>query len=176
MGILAKIFGPKDTDGPMTIHPAGVVENSDGWYYEESQDYSSSQRTLRIDQDRPGDWYVHTSFCEINGLNDPSRADDARRFFAGSYRWLDLERDRSDRRHPNRIKVMGTFRDKGGKERTLHLGYLTRELADELTREDLEMLWGRIRFIRFPRPDRKPQYWIRFDLMKRLADDTFEKA
>ena len=87
MSIFTRMFGSK-TDHAMTVQPSGLLEDDGGWYYEESQDYSSSQQTIRIEQDRPGDWYVRDSFCEVDGLNDPDRADDVAKFFAGSYRWL----------------------------------------------------------------------------------------
>ena len=119
MGILARLFGSRSApEGNGTIVPAGVLKDEDGWYYEESQDFSSAQRSLRIDQDRPGDWYVHKSFCEVEGLNDPERADAVRKFFAGSYRWLVLERDRSVPRSRNTVKVLGTFLDTAGREQT----------------------------------------------------------
>lgn len=175
MGILAKLFrsrgGPVEVD---RISPSGVLKDENGWYYEELQDYSSSQNTLRIDQDRPGDWYVHRSFCEVAALNDAERIDDVRRFFAGSYRWLELERDRSVPRTRNIVKVIGTFRDAKGKEQRVHLGFLDSELAADLAKHDVGKLWGRIRFIKFPSPGRRPAYHVRFDLMVQLEDGTFD--
>jgi hypothetical protein len=175
MGILAKLLGSRG--GPVEvdrISPSGVLKDENGWYYEELQDYSSSQNTLRIDQDRPGDWYVHRSFCEVADLNDPERTEDVRRFFAGSYRWLELERDRSVPRTRNIIKVIGTFRDAKGREQRVHLGFLDSDLAADLARHDVGKLWGRIRFIKFPSPGRRPSYLVRFDLMVQLEDGTFD--
>ena len=175
MGIWTRLFGTRRAapdEGKITS--SGVLQDRDGWYYEESQDYSSNQRTLRIDQDRPGDWYVHKSFCEVAGLNDPARAGEVQSFFAGTYRWLELERDGSDPHNRRVVKGIGTYRDAAGKQRRAHLGYLTDELADELAKQDIAKLWGRIRFIRFPRAGRRPGYWIRFDLMLELEEGTFD--
>lgn len=175
MNILAKLFGSRS--GPVEfdrISPSGVLKDEDGWYYEELQEYSSSQNTLRIDQDRPGDWYVHRSFCEVSGINDPERVADVRRFFAGSFRWLELERDRSVPRSRNIIKIIGTFRDAKRREQRVHLGFLDAELAKDLAQHSVSKLWGRIRFIKFPSPGRRPNYLIRFDLMVQLEDGTFD--
>jgi hypothetical protein len=175
MGILARLFGSRsDPEGNDSIVPAGVLKDEDGWYYEESQDFSSAQRSLRIDQDRPGDWYVHKSFCEVEGLNDPERADAVRRFFAGSYRWLVLERDRSVPRSRNVVKVIGTFLDTAGREQRGHIGYLDDELAADVAKHSMTKLWGRIRFIKFPSPGRRPTRHVRFDLMVKLDEGTFD--
>ncbi len=171
MGIWTRVFKSK-TCRPGAIRPSGLLEDEGGWYYEEAQDYSSSQQTIRIEQDRPGDWYVRDSFCEVVGLNDPSQADDVARFFAGSYRWLRLERRPNGRHGRKTIAVIGTSRNSRGKEQVSHLGYLAPNLADELRNQDITTLWGRIRFIKFP--DRRPRYLIRFDLMVELDEDTFE--
>jgi hypothetical protein len=156
------------------IRPSGLLEDGGGWYYEESQDYSSSQQTIRIEQDRPGDWYVRDSFCEVDGLNDASQADNVVRFFAGSYRWLRLERRPNGRYGRKTIAVLGTYRNKKGKEQVSHIGYLAPELANEIGNEDITKLWGRIRFIKFPGRGRRPRYLIRFDLMVELEEGTFE--
>lgn len=175
MGILAKLFGSRGVPVEVDrISPSGVLKDENGWYYEELQDYSSSQNTLRIDQDRPGDWYVHRNFCEVAGLNEPERAADVRRFFAGSYRWLELERDRSVPRTRNTIKVIGTFRDAKGRGQRVHLGFLEPELAEGLSKQDVGKLWGRIRFIKFPSPGRRPAHLVRFDVMVQLEDGTFD--
>lgn len=171
MSIFTRMFGSK-TDHAMTVQPSGLLEDDGGWYYEESQDYSSSQQTIRIEQDRPGDWYVRDSFCEVDGLNDPDRADDVAKFFAGSYRWLHLER-RPNARHGRRtIAVIGTSRGPKGKEQRNHLGFIGPELADNLGTQDVKKMWCRIRFIKFP--GRRPGYLIRFDLMVELEQGTFE--
>jgi hypothetical protein len=171
MGIFARVFGSKDQK-PAAIRASGVLEDKSGWYYEESQDYSSSQQTIRIEQDRPGDWHVRDSFCEVDGLNEPDRLDDVKRFFAGSYRWLSLER-RPNKRHGQRtIAVIGTTRGPRGKENRHHIGYLTPELAEDLGTEDVRKMWSCIRFIKFP--GRRPRYLIRFDLMVEGDEDTVD--
>lgn len=175
MSILSRIFGSRRASSEeAAVSPSGVLEDRNGWYYEESKDYSAAQHTLRIEQDRPGDWYVHRGFCEVAGLNDPDRADAVREFFAGSYRWLELERDRSVPRSHNVIKVIGTYRDRSGKKHRVHLGYIPDELGDDLASYATSKLWGRIRFIKFPSPGRRPSHHIRFDLMVELDADTFD--
>ena len=144
----------------------GVLRNEDGWYYEESQNFSSSQSTVRIEQKRPGNWETLESSCGVAGLNKPVRQNDVARFFAGSYRWLRLERELNGFRANNVIKVMGTYRDKSGKEFVAHLGFLNLALAEILEGENVLKLWARIRFIRFPSPGRDSKYMIRFDLMQ----------
>lgn len=173
MDIWARLFGSKH-DAPLAVRPSGLLRDEDGWYYKESQDFSSTQQTLRIDQDRPGDWYVRDSFCEVEGINEPARAADVAGFFGGSYRWLHLERRPDGRFGRRTIAVFGSYLDKKGKERRAHLGFLKKELSDELGTEDVGKLWGRISFIKFPGRGRRPRYLIRFDLMVELADDTFE--
>jgi hypothetical protein len=99
VSIFTRIFDSK-TDHAMPVQPSGLLEDDGGLYCEESQDYSSSQSTIRIEKDRPGDWYVRDSFCEVDGLNDADRADDVAKFFAGSHRWLHLERRPNGRNGP----------------------------------------------------------------------------
>jgi hypothetical protein len=156
------------------VRVSGLLEDEGGWYYEELQDYSSSQHTIRIEQDRPGDWYVRDSSCSVDGLNDQERAVDVARFFAGSYRWLSLERKPNGRHGRKTVAVVGTSRDPRGKEQRHDLGFLEPELAGELGREDVSRIWPRIRFIKFPGRGRRPKHLIRFDLMVELAEDTFE--
>lgn len=146
---------------------AGVVKNEDGWYYEESQNFSRTQSTVRIEQNRPGNWETLQSSCGVIGLNQPSRKEDVERFFAGTYRWLRLEREAAGFQTANAVKVIGTYRDTAGKERAVHLGHLNQEAAEEVAGEDLRRLWGKIRFIRFPSPGRDSRYMVRFDLMRR---------
>ena len=172
MRIWTRIFGSK-VERPPQIRPSGLLEDEGGWYYEESQDYSSTQQTIRIEQDRPGDWYIRDSFCEVDGLNDPERADDVAAFFSGTYRWLELERRPDGRRGPRTIAVVGTSRGPKGKERRHHLGFIDQDLAEDLGTEDVRKMWCRIRFIKFPGRGRRPRYQIRFDLMMELAEDTF---
>jgi hypothetical protein len=151
------------------LQKVGTVEaqrDEEGWYYKESQDFSRSQSTIRIEQRRPGNWETLEASCGIMGLNNPDRRDEVSRFFAGSYRWLRLEREVSGFHATNVIKILGTYCDNNGKERTVHLGFLKQELAGDLEREDIRKLWGRIRFIKFPSPGRDSKYLIRFDLMR----------
>jgi len=148
------------------VKAAGVLKDEEGWYYEESQNFSRSQSTIRIEQQRPGNWKVRESSCGIVGLNSPGRRDEVDRFFAGSYRWLRLEREVNGFEASNAIKIIGTYRDMAGKEHATHLGFLKQELAEDLESEDIRKLWGRIRFIKFPTPGRDSKYLIRFDLMQ----------
>jgi len=148
------------------VKAAGVLRDEEGWYYEESQNFSRSQSTVRIDQQRPGDWEILESSCGIVGLNKSERQKEVARFFAGSYRWLRLERELNGFKANNVIRIIGTYRDKSGKELSAHLGFLKLELAEELEGVDVRKLWARIRFIRFPTPGRDSKYMIRFDLME----------
>jgi hypothetical protein len=146
---------------------AGAVKDEDGWHYEESRDFSKSQSTVRIDQRRPGEWEVLKSSCGVAGLSDSARRVDVARFFAGSYRWLKLEGGIDHRQGEKFVKVIGTFRDKKGKESAAHLGFLDQELVEDLKGEKTRNLWGKIRFIKFPTSGRNSGYLIRFDLMKK---------
>ena len=148
------------------VKAAGVLRDEEGWYYEESQNFSNSQSTIRIDQQRPGNWETLESSCGIVGLNKPVRQKEVAQFFAGSYRWLRLERELNGFRANNVIKVIGTYRDKTGKELVAHLGFINLGLAEELEGENVLKLWARIRFIRFPSPGRDSKHMIRFDLMQ----------
>ena len=148
------------------VKAPGVLRDEEGWFYEESRNFSSSQSTVRIDQKRPGNWEILESSCGIVGLNKPLRQKDVARFFAGSYRWLRLERELNGFKANNVIKVIGTCRDKSGKEFVAHLGFLNLALAEILEGENVLKLWARIRFIRFPSPGRDSKYMIRFDLMQ----------
>ena len=148
------------------VKAAGVLRDEEGWYYEESQNFSNSQSTIRIDQQRPGNWETLESSCGIVGLNKPVRQKEVAQFFAGSYRWLRIERELNGFKANNVIRIIGTYRDKSGKELSTHLGFLKPALAEELEGVDVRKLWGRIRFIRFPSPGRDSKYMIRFDLMR----------
>jgi len=148
------------------VKAPGMLRDEEGWYYKESRNFSSSQSTVRIDQQRPGNWETLESSCGIVGLNKPLRQKDVARFFAGSYRWLRLERELNGFRANNVIKVIGSYREKSGKEFLAHLGFLKLELAEILEGENVLKLWARIRFIRFPSPGRDSKYLIRFDLMQ----------
>ena len=92
MSIWARMFSSTQTS-PIEVQPAGLVEDEGGWYYEETCELTSSRLTIRIEQDRPGDWYVHEGCCEVAGLDDAGRAEEVARFFAGRYRWLELDRE-----------------------------------------------------------------------------------
>jgi len=152
-----------------TIKPAGVVKDDDGWYYEESQNFSSSQNTIRIDQVGPGEWEVHTGHCMVVGLNAPARSDGVRRFFNGAYRWLRFVPDVKMASGEALTKVVGSYRDTSGRKHKVDLGFLKRELTDDLDGHDVTKLWGKIRLIRFPAPGRDSKFLIRFDLMKRTT-------
>lgn len=167
MGIWSAIFKPRNNKSVhRQVKAAGVLRDEEGWYYEESQNFSRSQSTVRIDQQRPGEWKTLESSCGIVGLNRPERQKEVGRFFAGSYRWLQLERELNGFGASSLIKVVGTYREKAGKERAVHLGFLKRELAEDLEGQDVRDLWARIRFIRFPTPGRDSRHLIRFDLMQ----------
>jgi hypothetical protein len=161
---IVKAVNKKSAHQP--VKAAGVLRDEEGWYYEESQNFSRSQSTVRIDQQRPGDWELVKSSCGIVGLNKPVRQKEVERFFAGSYRWLRFERELNGFKANNVIKIIGTYRDKSGKEFAAHLGFINLELAEDLEGKDVRKLWGRIRFIRFPSPGRDSKYMIRFDLMQ----------
>jgi len=148
------------------VKAAGVLRDEEGWYYEESQNFSKSQSTVRVDQQRPGHWEVYEASCGVVGLNKPVRQKEAARFFAGSYRWLRLEREPNGFKANNVIRIIGSYRDTSGKERSVHLGFLKVELAEDLEGRDVKQLWAKIRFIRFPSPGRDSKYMIRFDLMQ----------
>ncbi len=155
-----------DKSAHKQVRAAGVLRDEEGWYYEESQNFSKSQSTVRIDQKRPGDWTTLESSCGIVGLNKPEREKEVARFFAGSYRWLRLEREPNGFKTNNVVRVIGTYREKSGKELSVHLGFLKPEMAEDLEGVDVRKLWARIRFIRFPSPGRDSKYMIRFDLME----------
>ena len=172
MGFWSAIFKTRNSG---SVHQqakaGGVLKVEPGWYYEESQNFSKTQSTVRIDQQRPGNWETFTASCGIVGLNKPSRRDDVARFFSGSFRWLRLERKLNAFQGVSEIKVIGTFRHKNNNEEVVHLGYLQQELCEDLEGKDLRDFWGRIRFIRFPSPGRSSNYLIRFDLMQKCDLD-----
>ena len=170
MKFWSALFSTRESESVYTpVKAAGVLKDEPGWYYEESQNFSRSQSTVRIDQQRPGNWETYRSSCGIVGLNKPERKDDVARFFAGSYRWLQLERELDGSSGAGSVKVTGAYVNKNGKKHAVHQGYLQRELSEELEGEDLSNLWGRIRFIRFPSRNRNSSYLIRFDLMQEDA-------
>lgn len=170
MSIWSAIFRAKSGKrGHQQVKAAGVLRDAEGWYYEESQNFSSKQSTVRIDQKRPGSWQILASSCGVVGLNKPERQLEVEQYFAGSYRWLQLERDPHRPHGASLIRVNGTYRDKSGKECAVHLGFISRELAKDLESEDVSNLWARIRFIRYPTSGRDSRYLIRFDLMQQVG-------
>ena len=168
MGFWSGIFKAKDGESVhQQVNAAGVLRDEEGWYYEESQNFSRTQSTVRVEQQRPGDWEILESSCGIVALNNAKRIEDVARFFSGSYRWLRLEREVSGFQANHVIKVIGTYRDKSGEERATHLGFLKQELGEDLEGENVLEMWPRIRFIRFPSPGRGSKYVVRFDLMRK---------
>ena len=157
------------------IRPSGLLMDADGWYYEESLDPDCEYRTIRVQQDRPGDWYVRNTNCKVAELNDPSRASDVLSFFAGSFRWLRFEREAANGRGPGAIKIIGTYVDRDGRESESHLGYVEPEIAEKITDHDVGQLWGRIRCIRQPGPNRRPTFCLRYDLLVELDEGVFEE-
>jgi hypothetical protein len=175
MSIWTSIFGPKTgTATGVEIRPSGLLMDADGWYYEESLDAECPQRTIRIQQDRPGDWYVRNTNCKIAELNSPARAPEVLNFFAGSFRWLRFEREEANGHGPGAIRIIGTFLDREGHERESHLGYVEREIAGRLAEADVRHLWGRIRCIRPPGMGRRPTFCLRFDLLVELDEKMFD--
>lgn len=175
MSIWSSIFGPKHGDAAFVeIRPSGLLMDADGWYYEESLDAECPQRTIRVQQDRPGDWYVRNTNCRVVELNSPSRAADVLAFFTGSFRWLSFERESENGHGPEAIKVIGTFLDGEGAERESHLGFVEPEVAKNLAKQDVGKLWGRLRCVRPPGVGRRPNFCLRFDLLIELDEKLFE--
>ena len=167
MGFLSSLFGSKSPAAKVhNVKAAGVVKDEGGWYYEETQSFSKSQNSIRIEQNKPGDWTVVEGFCDVDGLNDSERAQDVQAFFAGSYRWIRFEREPVSPKTINKVKVIGTYRDPRKKTHEVMLGYLMLKNAEEIERKDVSKMWGRISFLRFPnQTSRRPQFAIRFDIM-----------
>jgi hypothetical protein len=168
MGFWSTIFkAGSSTFGQQKGTADGPAQGQEGWFYEESRDFSKSQSTIRINQQRPGEWAVLKPSCGIVGLNEPGRRDGVAGFFEGSFRWLRLERGVDNVSGEKLVKVIGTYRGKRGRESVIQLGSLKQDLVDGLKGVKIENLWGRIRFIKFPSPGRNTGYLIRFDLMKK---------
>ena len=167
MGFLSSLFGSKSPEEKInSVKAAGVVKDEDGWYYEETQSFSKSQNSIRIEQKKPGDWEVVEGFCDVDGLNDSDRAADVHAFFAGTYRWIRFEREPVSPKTINKVKVLGSYQDARKKTVEVMLGHLMLKNAEEIQRTDVSKMWGRINFLRFPNPkNRKSQYAIRFDIM-----------
>jgi len=175
MSIWSSIFGSRPgAVQRVEIRPSGLLMDADGWYYEESLDSGCPQRTIRVQQDRPGDWYVRNTNCSIAELNDPARAAEVLDFFTGSFRWLRFEREASNGKGPGAIKILGSFLDGEGAECVAELGYFEPAVAKALTEQNVERLWGRIRCIRPPGPGRRPIFCLRFDLLVELEKGVFE--
>ena len=175
MSIWSSIFGPKLGEAAsVEIRPSGLLMDADGWYYEESLDAECSLRTIRVQQDRPGEWYVRNTNCQIAELNSPSRASEVLSFFTGAFRWLRFEREAEDGHGPGAIKIIGTFLDGEGAERESHLGYVEAAAAKSLVQQDVRRLWGRIRCLRPPGLGRRPNFCLRFDLLVELDEKIFE--
>ena len=90
-------------------------------------------KTIRVQQNRPGEWYVRDSNCGIAELNSPSRAAEVFGFFTGSFRWLRFEREAKKRHGPGAIRIIGSFLDANGAECETHLGYVEQEVAKNIT-------------------------------------------
>lgn len=93
---------------------------------------------------------MRDSFCEVDSLNDPVRADDVAKFFAGSYRWLHLERRPNGRNGRRTIAVIGTSRGPKGKEQRNHLGFIGLELAGDLGVQDVKKCGAEFASSSFP--------------------------
>lgn len=180
MGFFDSIFSSrkeKEAAQPTwRVKPAGLVKDANGWYYKESQEFSKTQNSIRIEQNRPGDWEVIEGFCEIDGLNQPEYAEGVHAFFAGSYRWIRFEREPVSPKTVNKVKVIGLYKDKKNKKQEAQLGYLTMNAAEEIERRDVAPMWGRIRFLRFPKPGRPPRFFVRFDLMGPASNQHAKSA
>lgn len=173
MDIWARLFG-SNNDGLLMAQPAGLLRDDGGWYYQESLVYSGGRQTLRIEQDKPGNWYVHDSCCEVQGINDPAREADVAAFFGGTYRWLHLEPSFGGRAGRGSITVFGTYRNAAGEKKRVHLGFLAQRLVDDLEKEAFGEIWGRIRCLGNAGRGRHSRYLIQFDLLVELDEDTFE--
>jgi hypothetical protein len=175
MSIWSSIFGSRPGEVEhIEIRPSGLLMDADGWYYEESLDSECPQRTIRVQQDRPGDWYVRNTDCSIAELNDPARAAEVLGFFTGSFRWLRFDRQKIDGDGPPSIKVIGTYLDGNGGACEAYLGLVEPHVAKALTAENAERLWGRIRCIRPPGLGQRPTFCLRFDLLVELEKGVFD--
>jgi len=176
MSIWSSIFGPKAGNvAAVEVRPSGLLMDADGWYYNESLDAECPLRTIRVQQDRPGDWYVRNTNCRVAELNSPSRAAEVLGFFTGSFRWLRFEREAGNGRGPAAIRVIGTFLDGEGCERESHLGYVEPDVAKNIAQQDVDHMWGRLRCIRPPGPGRRPTFCLRFDLLIELDEKLFDE-
>ncbi|MCG6950669.1 MAG: hypothetical protein LJE93_17275 [Acidobacteria bacterium] len=176
MSIWSSIFGPRPGSAPaVEISPSGLLMDSEGWYYEESLDPDCPKKTIRVRQDRPGNWYVRNTNCRIEGLNNPARAAEVLGFFTGSFRWLHFECDLESRRQRSGIRVIGTYLDPEGRERDSHLGYVYPDVCRGIVGLDVQRLWGRLRCIRPPGNGLRPTFCLRFDLLVELDETMFDE-
>ena len=172
MTIWSSIFGPRNGGAaPVEIRPSGLLMDADGWFYEESLDAECPLKTIRVQQNRPGEWYVRDSNCGVAELNSPSCAAEVFGFFAGSFRWLRFEREAKKRHGPGAIRIIGSFLDENGAECESHLGYVEQEVAKNITYQDVGHLWARLRCIRPPGAGRRPNFYLRFDLLVELDEE-----
>ena len=175
MSIWSSIFGPKRGEAAsVEIRPSGLLMDADGWYYEESLDPGCPLRTIRVQQNRPGDWYVRNTNCRIAELNSPSRAAEVYGFFTGSFHWLRFERESKKGKSPGPIRIVGSFLDGEGAECESHLGYMEPEVAKNMVHQDVGHLWARLRCIRPPGAGRRPNFCLRFDLLVEVNGETFD--
>ena len=117
MSIWGSIFGLKHGQAAaVEVRPSGLLMDADGWYYEEALDAECPMRTIRVQQSRPGDWYVRNTNCRVAELNSPSRAAEVLEFFTGSFRWLRFEREGKDGHRRGAIRIVGSYLDSGGAE------------------------------------------------------------
>jgi hypothetical protein len=175
MSIWSSIFGPKHGDvASVEIRPSGLLMDADGWYYKESLDAECPLKTIRVEQNRPGDWYVRDTNCRIAELNSPSRAAEVYGFFTGSFRWLRFEREAKKGHRPGAIRIIGSFLDGEGAECESHLGYLEHEVAQNIAHQDVGHLWARLRCFRPPGVGRRPNFYLCFDLLLQLDGEMFD--
>lgn len=173
MNIWTRMFSSARSPS-LQVRPAGLVKDEDGWYYEESCQVSGSRLTIRVEQDRPGDWYAHDSGCEVDGIDDPERADDVERFFGGSFRWLELELDDGGSGNCGTVTVVGTFLDDAGCEQRVPIGRLENKLVRQLRGEEISRMWAKICALGFPLHGNRRGYRVCFDLMIELDEGLFE--
>jgi len=175
MNIWSSIFGHRRGEAAsVEIRPSGLLMDADGWYYEESLDAEGPLKTICVQQNRPGDWYVRDTNCKIAELNSPSRAAEVFGFFTGSFRWLRFEREAKKGRGPGAIRIIGSFLDGDGAERESHLGYVEHEVAKNIVHQDVGHLWARLRCIGPPATGRRPNFCLRFDLLIESDGKTFD--
>lgn len=176
MSIWSSIFRHRQGDeASAEVRPSGLLMDADDWFYEESLDKECPQRTIQVRQNRPGEWYVRESNCKAAELNRPSRAAEVYGFFAGSFRWLRLERETGSSRGRHMVRIIGSYLDGEGAECEAHLGYLDDDVAKGIVHQDVAHLWARLRCIRPPGGGRRPNFYLRFDLLVELDGEMFDE-